>query len=307
MMTGGLIGAVDIGGTKIAVGVVHPDGIVLSSEQCPTLPEKGLEDAVLRIAEMLRRCADGRPLVGIGVGCTGPVDPLLGVVGNVEFLPEWQGGNLSLGLQNMTGLLVVLENDADAAALGEAAWGVGRGSERFIYVTLSTGIGVGLVFDGRLYRGVGGAHPEIGHHVIQVEGPLCPCGVSGCWESLASGTALAGLLPPLNAEQICQQAQAGDPQALAAVGRVARYMGVGLANLITLYTPDIIALGGGLMKSRALFWPTILETIQEQCKMVPWEQTRLLPAGLGEQTGLVGAAAAWLNRHIPESDESLPE
>jgi len=301
-VTGGLIGAVDIGGTKIAVGVVHPDGVILSSEQCPTLPEQGFDAALQRIAAMLQRCADGRPLVGVGVGCTGPVDPLLGVVGNVEFLPGWEGSNLSLGLEKMTGLLTVLENDADAAALGEAAWGVGRGSERFIYVTLSTGIGVGLVFDGRLYRGVGGAHPEIGHHVIQADGPLCPCGVRGCWESLASGTALAGLLPPLSAEQICRQAEAGEPQALAAVGQVARYMGIGLANLVSLYTPEVIALGGGLMKSRQLFWQTIVDTIQDQCRLVPYEQTRLLPAGLGDHVGLAGAAAAWLNRQHPAEE-----
>lgn len=299
-MAGGLIGAVDIGGTKIAVGVVHPDGIILSSDQGPTLPERGFEDALQRIAAMLQRCADGRPLVGVGIGCTGPVDPLLGEIGNVEFLPGWEGYNLSLGLEKLTGLLAVLENDADAAALGEAAWGVGRGSERFIYVTLSTGIGVGLVFDGHLYRGVGGAHPEIGHHVIVADGPLCPCGVRGCWESLASGTALAGLMPHLSAEQICQQAEAGDPQALEAVGQVAHYMGIGLANLVTLYTPDVIALGGGLMKSRQLFWPTIVDTIREQCKLVPYEQTRLLTAKLGDYAGLAGAAAAWINRQHPE-------
>ena len=301
-----MIGAVDIGGTKIAAGVVHPDGILLSSEQCPTLPERGMDDALQRMADMLQRCADGRPLVGIGVGCTGPVDPLLGVVGNVEFMPEWEGGNLSMGLEKLTGLLTVLENDADAAALGEAAWGVGRGSERFIYVTLSTGIGVGLVFDGRLYRGVGGAHPEIGHHVIDAGGPLCPCGARGCWEALASGTALAGLLPGLSAEETCQQAEAGDPQALAAVGQVARSMGIGLANLITLYTPDVIAVGGGLMKSRSLFWQTILDTIREQCRLVPYEQTRLLPAGLGEHAGLIGAAAAWINRQHHDEDDGEP-
>jgi glucokinase len=303
-MAGGLIGAIDIGGTKIAAGVVHPDGYLLSSEQAPTQPERGLEDALQRIAAMLQRCADGRPLVGVGIGCTGPVDPLVGEVGKVEFLPGWEGGNLSLGLEKLTGLLTVVENDADAAALAEAAWGAGKGAGRFLYVTLSTGIGAGLVLDGRLYRGVGGAHPEIGHHVLQADGPVCPCGAHGCWEALASGTALAALLPPLNAEQICQQAEAGDPQALQAVGQVAHYMGVGLANLVTLYTPDVIALGGGLMKSRLLFWQTILDTIAEQCRLVPYEHTRLLPAKLGEQVGLVGAAAAWLNRQHPADEDS---
>lgn len=299
-MAGGLIGAVDIGGTKIAVGVVHPDGFVLSSDQCPTQPERGFEDALERIADMLQRCADGRQLVGIGIGCAGPVDPLLGEVGNVEFFPSWQGSNLSLGLERMTGLLAVLENDADAAALGEVSWGAGRGAERFIYVTLSTGIGVGLVLDGHLYRGVGGTHPEVGHHIIEASGPLCLCGVRGCWEALASGTALASLFPPHTAERICKLAEAGDPSALAAVQQVARYMGIGLANLINLYTPDVIALGGGLMKSKQLFWGTIVDTVRQNCLLISPEQTRLVPAGLGDHAGLVGAAAAWLNRQIPE-------
>jgi glucokinase len=304
-MAGGLIGAVDIGGTKIAAGVMHPDGYLLSSEQAPTQPERGFNDALERIAAMLLRCADGRQLVGVGIGCTGPVDPLLGVLGNVEFLPGWQGGNLSLGLEKLTGLLTVVENDADAAALAEAAWGAGKGAARFIYVTLSTGIGAGLVFDGRLYRGVAGAHPEIGHHVIQADGPVCPCGVRGCWEALASGTALASLLPPFSAAEICQQAEAGNPAAQQAVAQVARYMGIGLANLVTLYTPDVIAVGGGLMNSRNLFWQTILDTVKDQCRLVPYEHTRLLPARLGEQVGLAGAAAAWLNhQHLPVDDDA---
>jgi glucokinase len=301
-MAGGLIGAVDIGGTKIAVGVVHADGVVLSSEQCPTFPERGIEDALQRIAAMLQRCADGRQLVGVGIGCTGPVDPISGEVGKVEFMPEWEGGNLSLGLEKLTGLLTILENDADAAALGEAAWGAGRGAERFIYVTLSTGIGVGLVFDGHLYRGAGGAHPEIGHHVIDADGPLCPCGARGCWEALASGTALASLLPPFSAVEICAQAEAGNPQALDAVGRVAHAMGIGIANLITLYTPEVIAVGGGLMKSRSLFWPIIVETLREQCRIVSYEHVRLIPAAMGDYAGLTGGAAAWLNRPHPDVD-----
>jgi glucokinase len=301
-MTGGLIGVIDIGGTKMAAGVVHPDGILLSSEQVPTLPEQGLPDALQRMADMLRRCADGRPLVGIGIGCTGPVDPFSGEIGKVEFMPGWEGGNLTRGLEQLTGLQAVLENDADAAALAEAAWGAGRGSEKFIYVTLSTGIGVGLVFDGQLYRGVGGAHPEIGHHTIDPAGPACTCGAHGCWEGLASGLALARLLPPLSAEEICAQAEAKDAPAMAAVARVARYMGIGLANLVTLYTPDVIALGGGLMKSRILFWQTIMDTIRQQCQLVPYEQTRLIPAALGEHAGLMGAAAAWLSRQVVDDE-----
>ena len=178
-----------------------------------------------------------------------------------------------------------LENDADAAALGELAWGAGKDAKRFIYVTVSTGIGVGLVFDGCLYRGVDGAHPEIGHHVIDPSGPLCFCGAHGCWESLASGPALAlrgGRPAPWRS---ARRRNSGEPAARLAVEQEACYLGLGFANLVTLYTPDVIAVGGGVMHSRHLFWDKILQTIRENCGLVPFEKTRLVPASLGADAG----------------------
>jgi len=291
-----MIGAVDIGGTKIAVGMLNRDGKILARRENPSGAELGLQDGLALIFSMLRETAQqaGGELEGIGVGCTGPVDPSTGTLGQIEFLPGWEGNNIAAELQNVFGVTALLENDADAAALGELAWGAGRGAKRFIYVTISTGIGGGMVFDGSLYRGVEGAHPEIGHHVIDPSGPKCFCGAHGCWESLAGGPALAARAGLSSALAVCRAAEQGDAVARLAVEQEAYYLGLGFGNLITLFTPDVIALGGGVMHSRHLFSDKILQTIQENCGLVPYEKTRLVPAQLGGDAGLAGAAQVWI-------------
>ncbi len=130
-------------------------------------------------------------ITGIGIGSTGPIDPFAGQIGDVNFLPGWQGSNIVEDLGRLFQVKVTMENDADAAALGEAGWGAGRNKNRLICVTVGTGISGGIILDGKLYRGVDNAHPEIGHHLIDVSGPRCLCGFHGCWESLAAGPAVA--------------------------------------------------------------------------------------------------------------------
>lgn len=296
-----MIGAVDIGGTKIAVGMLDREGRILARREQPSGSDLTLPDGLRLIFAMLRETAReaGGELEGLGVGCTGPVDALAGTLQRIEFLPTWQGCPLTAELQTAFGVTAFLENDADAAALGELAWGAGRGAKRFIYVTVSTGIGAGLVLDGRLYRGVEGAHPEIGHHVIDPSGPLCSCGAHGCWESLAGGPALARRAGLPSALAVCQAAEGGDAAALRAVEQEAYFLGLGIANLVTLYTPDVIALGGGVMRSRGLFWDKILQTIRENCGLVPYEKTRLVPAQLGGDVGLTGAAQVWIKGSQP--------
>jgi glucokinase len=295
-----MIGAVDIGGTKIAVGMLDRSGKILARREEPSGSGLSLSDGLALIFQLLRETAaesaqkTGQALEGIGVGCTGPVDALNGRLERIEFLPKWEGCHLTAELQNVFGVTVFLENDADAAALGELAWGAGKGAKRFIYVTVSTGIGAGVVLDGHIYRGVGGAHPEIGHHVIDPAGPLCGCGAHGCWEILASGPALAKRAGLPSALAACQAAERGEPAALLAVAQEGRYLGLGFANLVTLFTPDVIAVGGGVMHSRALFWEKILQTIRENCGLVPYEKTRLVPARLGGEVVLAGAAQVWI-------------
>jgi glucokinase len=312
-----MIGAVDIGGTKIAAGMVDENGTILCRVEAPTEPELGFEQALSRIAAMLREASRraGVPICGIGIGCTGPIDPFTGVVGKVDFLPGWEGGNLAEGLGRAFRVPVAVENDADAAALGEAGWGSGRGKKHFIYVTISTGIGGGIILDGKLYRGVDGAHPEIGHHVIDPAGPLCFCGAHGCWERLAAGPAMVEWLKsqippqmrpsaPLDAKEICDRAACGDELCGKAVDREASYLGLGLANLITLFTPDAIALGGGVMKSAHLFLQRAREVIRQNCGLVPFEKTEILLASLGPDTALAGAARAWFHRFGQEGQSS---
>lgn len=210
-------------------------------------------------------------------------------------------------LARIFGVRVALENDGDAGALGEAGWGAGKGKSRLIYVTVGTGIGGGIILGGELYRGVGGAHPEVGHQVIDPAGPVCSCGFRGCWEALAAGpamaawflsqtTAVGGNTDQLTTEQICRRAIAGDPLARQAVERESVYLGLGLANLINLFTPDMIVLSGSVMKSAVLFLEGIRKTICRGCRFVPYEKAELVLASLGDDANLIGAARVWYHR-----------
>jgi glucokinase len=307
-----VVGAVDIGGTKIAVGIVDDSGNVLAKEESPTDAHHGYAHGLERIGSMLRKASSdsGVNISGIGIGCTGVVYPFSGAFGDVDFLPGWKGFNATEDLARIFGVKAALENDADAAALGEAGWGAGKGKSRLIYVTVGTGIGGGIILDGQLYRGADMAHPEIGHHVIDPSGPQCSCGFRGCWESLATGPAMAVWFKAqkshggsdhadLNAEQICKLAQHGDELALRAVEHEAYYLGLGLANLINLFVPDIIVFGGSVMKSAAFFLDGIRKTIGQGCRFVPFENTELAMASLGENANLIGAARVWHHRFRP--------
>lgn len=304
-----MVGAIDIGGTKIAVGVVNPDGRVLARAESPTDAERGYKDALDRMEKMLRQVtqAANTKIEGVGIGSTGPVYPFTGEIGVVPFLPGWQGQNLVADLARIFHLPIALENDADAAALAEAGWGAGKNKKRLIYITVGTGIGGGIVLDGQLYRGVDQSHPEIGHHVIDPSGPECMCGFHGCWESLAAGPALAEWFvthaPPdyphrtnITAKRVCDLARQGDELARKAVAREARYLALGLANLVTIFVPDAIVLSGSVMKSADLFLDQIRETIRRSCCFVPFEKTDLVMASLGEDTNLIGAGRVWYQR-----------
>jgi glucokinase len=304
-----MIGAIDIGGTKIALGLVGEDGrTIVRQAVFPTEPQRGFEDGMGRVCaallKMMEEIGTDRPaLRGIGVGCTGPLDPFSGMIAhNADTLPSWQDHSLVEGLSSL-GVPVIVENDADMAALGEYTWGVGQGSTRFLYVTFSTGIGSGTILDHKLYRGVDGSHPEIGHSIMDPNGPPCYCGATGCWEMLASGTALAAWYnaripggPGLSARQVCALAEQGDPLAQSAVQREADYLGLGLANLVTFFVPDVIALGGGVIKSWPLFKERVQQVVTQNTRMVPSEKVRILPARLGDDAALLGAAQAWLDR-----------
>lgn len=316
-----MIGAVDIGGTKIAAGIVDDAGKVLAKVETPTEAARAYPDGLRHIVRMLREAAQkaNTELSGIGIGSTGWVYPFTGEFGDVDFLPGWKSCNPVKDLAREFGVRVALENDGDASALGEAAWGAGKGKWRLIYVTVGTGIGGGIMLDGQLYRGADKAHPEVGHHVVDASGPRCTCGFRGCWEALATGPAMAawfnakskGLTAAkrskggkakagsarakaLTAKEIFQLAEKGDKLACEAVAREAHYLGLGLANLINLFVPDRIVLGGSIMKSMRL--DDLRKVIAQGCRFVPYEKTELALASLGEDANLIGAAQVWHHR-----------
>jgi glucokinase len=305
-----VVGAVDIGGTKIAVGAIDASGQVLAKEVHATQATEGFDAAMQRVAAMLQsaRARAGVELCGIGIGCSGPVDPLSGEIGSVEFLAEWRGCNPVDRLARDFGLTVAMENDADAAALGELRWGAGRGKRHLICVTVGTGIGCGIVHNGTLYRGVDGAHPEIGHHIIEASGPPCYCGASGCWEVLAAGPAIAARFArdapreqpsrdPLTARGVCELARQGNLLARREIEREGHYLGVGVANLVTMFVPEVIALSGSVMNSADLFMPTIRAVVLRSCGLVPAASVEILAAALGNDAPLIGAGAVWQHRY----------
>lgn len=305
---GNMIGGVDIGGTKIAVGVVDRTGTILAKNEFATEAERGFDHAMRRTIALLQHCAEQAEikLDGIGIGCAGPLDPGAGTLGNVNNLPGWEGCNPVEVLSREFGVPVALENDANAAALGELRWGAGNAKKSFLYVTVGTGIGVSVIVEGKVYRGVDGCHPEIGHHIIDAAGPTCSCGARGCWESLAAGPAMPAWLKKnspagywdgkLSAREICARAQDSDEWARRAVEREAYYLGLGLANLITLFAPEAIVLGGSVMKSAHLFMDRMREVMRENCRLVPVDRVEIKLASLGADAGLIGAAQVWHER-----------
>ncbi len=308
-----MIAAVDIGGTKIGAGMVDDDGRVHSRAECPTDPGRGYKEALQRMEKMLRAVAEkeSTEITGIGIGSTGPIDPFTGEFGAVNFFPHWRAENPVRDLSGIFGVRVAMENDADASVLGEWGWGAGRNKKTLLYVTIGTGIGVGAIFHGQLYRGVDGAHPEIGHCIVDASGPACCCGFHGCWESLAAGPAMVSWMQSqmgadrqdrgeLTAKRICELAQAGDELALQAAQREAHYLGLGIANLVTLFTPESIVLGGSVMKSSVLFLDEIRATIRRCCCLVPFQKTELALASLGDEANLIGAACVWHHRFQSE-------
>jgi glucokinase len=301
------IGAVDIGGPKIAVGMVDDAGRVLAKEETPSQSAGAWPEACERIIAMLHRAArvSSRSIAGIGIGSTGPLDPIRGTFGKLDALPQWSDASIVDDLKSEFDVTVAMENDADAGALAEASWGAGVGKSCLLYVTVGTGIGGGIILNGKLYRGVDGSHPEFAHQVIETDGPPCSCGLSGCWESLASGPAMSRWMEAqpeyagttgITARRIYALADSGNPLAERAVERETFYLGIGLANLVNLFTPEEIILSGSIMKSAGRHLQQIRQVMERGCRFVPLDKVELRLASLGADANLVGAARVWHHR-----------
>jgi glucokinase len=304
---------IDLGGTNVRVGAVTMGGELIASQEGPIEARQGPQAGMEKIAGLITRVtneAEGR-LQAIGIGSTGPVDRELGAIQNPYTLPTWENVNIVNLLRERFRVPVTIENDADAAALGESWIGAGRGLPRLCMVTVGTGVGTAFIYNGSIYRGVGGAHCEGGHMILDPSGPDCYCGAKGCWESLASGTAigayareqavlqstlmieLAGGDPErIDAATVAEAARRGDPLAAGIIDRAADYIALGLVNLIVLFLPNGIVLTGGVMRSFGLMEARIRSVIARHNILSPVDKVTLRLAGLGQRAGMIGAARA---------------
>lgn len=310
-----IILGIDLGGTKILTAVVTTRGNILSKDYCVT-PVAGGKEAVIRAilksGDRALKQADMKvaELRAIGVGVAGLSNPETGILFTSPNLPGLRDVPLGDIIEKGFGKKTFLINDADAAALGEFYFGAGRGTRNFIYVTLSTGIGGGIIIDGKLYTGATGMAGEVGHITIDDDGPLCSCGNRGCWESLASGTALAretrreielgartsilscagGDVDKVTAEVVQKAAEAGDALAKRLISRTACYVGVGLASLINLFNPELIVIGGGLSNMGDMLLAPAYQVAENRAFKQSYGAVRFARAELGQNSGVLGVA-----------------
>jgi len=314
-----LILAVDIGGTKVAAGLVDELGHVLSSSRVPMNARGTAQAAMDCVHQAIRQALpkDGNGVTAIGVSSPGPLDPHLGVVIDAPNLPCWQNFGLLAEIQKAYALPARLDNDANAAGLAEAVWGAGQGFRYVLYVTIGTGIGTALVLDKQIYYGRTGAAAEGGHMTINHVGAVqCGCGKPGCIEGMASGPAIGraaqaavaanpergrellalagGDTTKITAEVLLKAARAGDPFAQEELKKIISVLGVWIGNMIDMLEPDVIVFGGGVGAGLAPWLRDIGDearkwSINRRATEIPF-----LPARYGADAGLAGSAALWL-------------
>jgi len=286
---------IDLGGTLVRVGAFDLEGQLIGQNEASIAsipPASGL-NLIEHLIQSTIDSSHASSLLGIGIGATGPVDAVHGIINNPYTLEGWSNVPIVERLNKTFNVRVRLENDADAAALGEYWQGAGRDTKRLYAVTVGTGVGTSLIVDGEIYRGVDGSHPEGGHQLIDPNGPECYCGHRGCWESLISGSAISSQARDtlnMDSSSVAEAARAGNPAALAIMQKAARDFSLGIVNIISFFVPDVLVLSGGVMKSADLFLPTLEQTLKTPNPMVPFDRVHILPAQLGYYAGLYGGA-----------------
>ncbi len=281
---------VDLGGTWVRAASFAADGSIARRARVRTASSLGPEGVAEQICAMVLEVAPG-PATGrlVAIGVPGPVDPVRGVVEGAPNLPGWRRVPLRQMVEAGIGGPCMVDHDASLAALGEHRQGAGRGFSNFAYITVSTGIGAGLIFDGRLYRGAEGTAGEFGHMVIAPDGPVCSCGNRGCLEALASGTAIARAAGMESAAAVSVAAIGGDKAAASVLAAAASHLGLAVGSLINLLNLDAIALGGGVFGAGAGFWAAMESGVARSSFASARAHCLVVPAALGEDQGLFGA------------------
>jgi glucokinase len=311
-----LVLGVDIGGTKVAVGLVDHAGNIVAQSRGPMVAHGTAEDglkAVVDAIDSLISSTDRTHIHSIGICAPGPLDPRSGVVVNPPNLPCWRDFPLCAEISKVFKVPVKVDNDANAAALAETRWGAARGYKYVFYATVGTGIGTGIVFDGRIYHGKTGSAGEGGHTSIDYHGPVCNCGKLGCIEILAAGPAIGlrartkiaadptrgsrmldlagGNVAAVTSEMVGRAYAAGDELAAEVLHETAALLATWLGNMIDLLDPDILVVGGGASGMLQPFFGEIKQQLPEWCVNPYASEIPLVIAHYGADAGIAGGAA----------------
>lgn len=307
---------VDLGGTNLRTAVLNAEGEVLSRHKEPTQVTEGWTNVVARLVDDIKSQRDkarqkGLTVAAVGVGAPGVIQVEKGIVVKSPNFPDWERVPLKELLEKELNIPAFIENDANAAALGEQWRGAGRNIQSMILLTLGTGVGGGIILDNRIWHGADGMAGEIGHMTLMPEGRPCSCGNRGCLEMYASARGIqqsyrealeqasaagSGAGSLITSEQIYDSARRGNDTAVSVMKDMGRMLGIGIASLINIFNPERIVIGGGVKDAWPLFIDAAREEITLRAFEVPAKRTEIVPSLLGDDAGMVGAAAVALQQ-----------
>ncbi|MBM7624192.1 ROK family glucokinase [Sporohalobacter salinus] len=304
---------VDLGGTKILTALANLQGEIVAKDRLSTEAEQGKKKVIDRILTTIDQVLTKSNLTkkeieAIAIGSPGPLNVEEGIIYQAPNL-GWKNVNLKQVLESKLDIPVFVENDANAAALGAKWFGVGQNKDNLIYLTISTGIGSGIIIDGKLYHGASDSSGEVGHMVIEANSDIkCNCGDYGCWEAIASGTALGRLarekinsgssslmkelvdsVEEIDGKIVTQAAAQGDKVAQKVLQRVINYLGTGISNLINILNPEIIVIGGGVSQAGDMVLEPIRDIALKRAMETPAKEVEIVPTQLGDDIGVIGA------------------
>ena len=307
---------IDVGGTNVKIALVDDNGKIIYSNSVPTYAKMGYEYTVNNIKQAIRDLmketnTTTSDIEGIGFDFPGQVDCKTGVVKLAPNIPGWVNVPIAQMIEDEFHIPTRIDNDVRCAALGELKFGAGKGCENFICITVGTGIGSGIVINGKVVRGATNAAGELGHIKLQMNGgPICGCGDTGCLEAFASGPAIVAMAQEyikggkstkfremaaaeggeITPYMVAKAAEEGDPVAKRIFEIVGEYIGIGLTSVINLLNPEKVIIGGGVAESGELLLAQIRKTIKERAMVVAGNAVEIVPAQLGNSAGVIGAS-----------------
>ena len=309
-----MIVGVDLGGTKIDAVLSDSCGNIKKRELKETRAGEGPNAVIKRIVDAIKAVSSDCKIAAVGIGAAGIIDVETGLITVSPNLPGWHNIKLKDILERDLDIKTFVDNDATVAALAEHKFGIAVGCDHFVCVTVGTGIGGGIVTNGQIYRGISGSAGEIGHMTIDINGPLCACGNRGCFEALASGTALEreakakiaqGIKTTIlnyakggrrvSAKNVYLAAQDGDMLAKGLIEQLGFYLGVGLANLINIFNPQLVVIGGGVSRMGEMLLEPARKTVRERAFELSAKAARVEISSLGYDAGPLGAVALALS------------